>query len=291
MCASVQPQQNDLYQLTLGDGPVVAAAIHHGHAVRQDVAQLLSLSPQERLREEDPFTGRWTAIAPTRVVVHRSRFEVDLNRPLDKAVYRDPSDAWGLDVWKWPPPERVLARSEADHRRFYDMLHELLAGLVRRYGRVVMLDLHSYNYRRAGPGAPPEAAQANPEVNVGTGTMDRGRWASVVDRAIRDLRAFDGHERPLDVRENVRFFGGYFPRWIHETFPDTVCALAIEVKKFFMDEWTGELDERQFAHVGAALASIVPGLCEELGTYDDSHNISGRYVRRAERNRCRATGA
>jgi hypothetical protein len=43
-----------------------------------------------------------------------------------------------------------------------------------------------------------------------------------------------------------------------------VCCLAIEVKKFFMDEWTGVADERQLAAVQEALGATLPGVVEEL---------------------------
>ena len=62
--------------------------------------------------------------------VHRSRFEVDLNRPRDEAVYRTPDMAWGLQVWKAPPPEDVVERSLAVHDRFYDDLQVRLDELV-----------------------------------------------------------------------------------------------------------------------------------------------------------------
>lgn len=53
-----------------------------------------------------------------------------------------------------------------------------LRDLGEEYGRFLVLDLHSYNHRRAGPNAPPADPERNPEVNIGTGTMDRGRWAA-----------------------------------------------------------------------------------------------------------------
>ena len=55
---------------------MVAAAIHNGHGVRDEVAELLSLTDAERLREEDPFTAAWTTITEARIVVNTSRFEV-----------------------------------------------------------------------------------------------------------------------------------------------------------------------------------------------------------------------
>jgi hypothetical protein len=40
--------------------------------------------------------------------------------------------------------------------------------------------------------------------------------------------------------------------------------LAIEVKKFFMNEWTGELDTAQHEAIGDALARAAAGVREEL---------------------------
>lgn len=260
----IAKESSQFWSFTRGDSPLVAAAIHNGHEVRPDVAALLALDEAERLREEDPFTGEWTAVAPTRLVVCRSRFEVDLNRPREQAVYAKPEDAWGLQVWKARPPEALFAQSLAEYDAFYAEAARICADLTQRFGRFVIFDLHSYNHRREGPEAPPADPQANPEVNVGTGTMDRGRWARVVDRFIADLRAFDFLGRHLDVRENVRFKGGQLARWTHQTFPRSGCALAIELKKFFMDEWSGEPDPRQLEAVRQALQSTVPGVLEEL---------------------------
>ena len=129
----------------------------------------------------------------------------------------------------------------------------------------VVFDLHSYNHRRDGPDASPADPAANPEVNIGTASMDRDRWAPVVDRFISDLRQFDYRGRHLDVRENVKFRGGHFPRWIHQQFPDSGCALAIEFKKFFMDEWSGSLFRADHQAILEALRSTVPGVIEEVG--------------------------
>jgi N-formylglutamate deformylase len=193
----------------------------------------------------------------------RSRFEVDLNRPRAKAVYRTPEDAWGLNVWNSPLADDVVETSLAEYDAFYSELRTILSGVAERYGSFVVYDLHSYNHRRDGPNGEPADATMNPEVNIGTGTMDRERWGPVVDRFIGDLRAFDFGGRRLDVRENVKFRGGQLSRWIHKTFPETGCSLAIEFKKFFMDEWTGEVDPQANALILAALESTTPGVLEE----------------------------
>ncbi len=87
----------------------------------------------------------------------------------------------------------------------------------------------------------------------------------VVDRFMARLRSYDFPGGELDVRENVKFAGGHFSRWVHETFPSTGCVLAVEFKKFFMDEWTGEPDEDLVAAIGDGLRSTVPDVLEELG--------------------------
>lgn len=254
-----------IWHLQRGASPIVATAIHNGDAVREELAPLFALNSSGRLREEDPFTADWTEVAATRVVGLRSRFEVDLNRPRDKAVYRTPEDAWGLHVWKDVLTEEIVERSLAEYDAFYGMLQEVYESLIAEHGTIVVLDLHTYNHRRAGPDGPPADPQANPQVNVGTGTLtDRQRFAPLIERFIRELSEFDFPGGRLDVRENVKFFGGQHARWTHATFPGTACVLAVEFKKFFMDEWTGAPDPELVTSIRTALASTVPGLQEEL---------------------------
>lgn len=251
-----------IWRLQRGDGPLIATAVHDGHAVREEVAKHLALSDAERLREEDPFTGQWTQMAATRIVGTRSRFEVDLNRPRAKSVYRAPEDAWGLTVWKDDPPEDLFQRSLAEYDAFYETMQKSLQEMERAHGRFIVFDLHSYNHRRHGPDGPHAESESHPQVNIGTGTMNRERWAPVVDAFIDALRSFNFPGGRLDVRENIKFFGGNWPRWIHETFPDSGIAIAIEFKKFFMDEWTGEPDTECIAAIGEALRSTVPAVLE-----------------------------
>jgi hypothetical protein len=253
-----------LWTIVRSDDPIVATAIHDGHVLRDDVSAIHALSETERLREEDPFTGRWTAVAPTRIVPLRSRFEVDLNRPRERAVYLRPGDAWDLSLWKQDPPADLIASSLAEYDAFYSMLGEVLSHLVGLFGRVVVLDLHTYNHRRQGPDRPAADPEANPEVNVGTGSMDRELFRPVVDRFIGDLRGSGVRRKRPDVRENVKFLGGHMSRWIHRSFPGTVCALAVEFKKVFMDEWSGVVDEKAHREIAGALAETIPGLREEI---------------------------
>ncbi len=252
------------WTLTLGEGPIIATANHDGHELRPEVAALTALSDQQRLREEDPYTAQWASIAPTHMIARRSRFEVDLNRSRETAVYRQPENGWGLALWKAPLSEDVVARSLTEYDAFYAELERVLLDKAK-LGKFVVLDLHSYNHRRDGPNATAADPDTNPEINIGTGTMDRARWRTLVDRFIADLSDFDFLGRHLDVRENVKFVGRQLPHWVHTRFPTQGCVIAIEVKKFFMDEWSGELYQAPYDALRDAFAATLPGLIEELG--------------------------
>jgi hypothetical protein len=169
-----------------------------------------------------------------------------------------------LEVWKSPLPPDVVERSLAIYDEFYAQARALFENLIARHERIVVFDLHSYNHCRVGIGCPPEDPQLNPEINLGTGSMDRAYWAAVVDRWLEEMRGYGFLGRRLDVRENVKFVGGNLAGWTHRNFPGRACVLAIEVKKFFMDEWKGKLHEREHAAVHAALAKAASGVHEEL---------------------------
>ena len=243
--------------------PLVTTAIHAGHELRPELAARTALDDRTRRREEDPFTDRITAAGGTPVVVHRSRFEVDLNRRRDEAVYTTPDTCWGLDVWRAPLTDEQVERSLSFHDEFYADLSAHLDELARQ-GSFVVLDVHSYNHRRDGVDAPPAPRIDNPEINVGTGSLDRGRWGHVVDRFTEDLGSHEVAGHRLDVRENVRFEGGHLSRWVHERYDGVGCALAVELKKVFMDEWTGVPDDRQLQQLTEAFALSVPLVLGEL---------------------------
>jgi N-formylglutamate deformylase len=249
------------FRMVSGGGPIVATAIHSGHDLRRDVEENMVLNAADRRREEDPYTDRLTGVFATRVIVDRSRFEVDLNRPPDEAVYATADQSWGLDVWREPPSRAIVADSLAIHTDFYRQLDRLLDRLAGR-GPFVVLDLHSYNHRRDGWAAPPAATTENPDVNIGTGTLDHERWDPLVRQFTEDLAA--RLPQTTVIAENVRFRGGYLSRRVNERYEGRGCALALEFKKTFMDEWTGELDELALRRLASALASTSEGIVRQL---------------------------
>ncbi|WP_174823297.1 N-formylglutamate amidohydrolase [Ruegeria arenilitoris] len=245
-------------------GPILAAAIHSGHDLRAELVPLLAISEAERFREEDPYADYWATACPTRLLVDRSRFEVDLNRPRDLAVYQTPEQAWGLHVWREPLGKRTVERSLAEYDAFYDALARDLEQVEQQHGTFVILDLHTYNHRRDGPDVSPAENLTNPEINVGTGTMkDRDLWAPLIDRFMSDIDSVPFLGRKLDVRENVKFKGGWFPEFVHQRFPETGCVLSVEVKKFFMNEWTGFADREAISELYRLFRYASAGLLQE----------------------------
>jgi len=245
--------------------PIVATALHCGHRLRFDLKDKMALDELERLREEDPFTGIFTQIIKNRIVDTHTRFEVDFNRPRHSAVYKYPDDAWGLHIWHTALSKAEIEKSLSLYDLFYKEMETYFSNIIKKYGYVVVLDIHSYNYRRSGPNAPYDDPLLNPEINVGTKTLENPhKWHHLIDRVIEEMKAYDYLGRHLDVRENVKFYGGYFAQWIHENFYPNACVLSIEFKKFFMDEWSGKADIKQIEEVKKMLKAILPVIEEEL---------------------------
>ena len=87
--------------------------------------------------------------------------------------------------------------------------------------------------------------------------MPRDQWAFLIDPLIEAMRAFDFNGHRLDVRENIAFQGkGEQTRFIHDRYPGQGCAIALEFKKFFMDEWTGEPDPVELEAMRAFITHI-----------------------------------
>jgi hypothetical protein len=81
----------------------------------------------------------------------------------------------------------------------------------------------------------------------------------VADTFLQIIRTYQVAGESIDARENVKFRGRYVASWVHQNYGELACALAIELKKVWMDEWTGEVDvERRAAMRDALLATVDP---------------------------------
>ncbi|WP_324261087.1 N-formylglutamate amidohydrolase [Altererythrobacter sp. H2] len=240
-----------------GAGPVVATAIHDGHHVGKAALAEMSLDDAERLREEDPFTGEALKDLPTYTVACRSRFEIDLNRARNTAIYRKPEQSWGLRVWQTEPSDAVCQEALAYYDAYYAHIAAVLDSVASRHDKFVLLDVHSYNHRRGGANAAPTPQEEAPDINIGTISMPRAEWGFLLDPLMDAMRNYDFAGRKLDVRENVAFEGrGEQTRFVHDRYPGRACAIALEFKKFYMDEWTGEPDHRALSAMRGLLTHV-----------------------------------
>lgn len=225
------------------NGPVIATAIHNGHEIRASLQGLLEASEANRRHEEDPLTGVLATVGDTQVRVHASRFQVDMNRSRDKAVPQAPADTWGMKVWRETLPTMEVAESLQTYDRFHAQIRGVMDGLIARWGRVLLLDVHSYNHRRDGADAAPSDVDVNPDIDLGVTTFEHARYGTLAARFRQALCEVLVAGRTPDVRENVRYpDGGDFPEWIHATYGDQVCTITLEYKKIYMNEWTGMAD-------------------------------------------------
>lgn len=235
--------REDAWDLIVSDGPVIATAIHDGHALRPGLRERMALDDDARWREEDPLTSLLTQIGDARLRVRTSRFEVDLNRPREEAIYLGPEACWGLEVWREPLNEADRAASLAVYDRFYALMGELIDRTVERWGCALLIDIHSYNHRRDGPDAAPADPADNPDIELGITTLDAARWGDTARRFANVLRRHPVRGALPDVRCNVRFpTGGHFPEWVFAHWGERVCTISPEYKKTFMDEWSGQAD-------------------------------------------------
>jgi N-formylglutamate amidohydrolase len=227
------------------NSPIVCAAIHNGHEISKDVKDNLVISENIQLMEEDPYTEQFTKLSQNAIIAHTSRFEVDLNRPVEKCIYLKPEDTWGLKTSKNPPTNLVISNSIEKYNEFYNLTKRHLTEMKKRYGKFFVYDIHSYNHHRKGPKANFDDPKLNPEINIGTNNMPE-KWSPLVEKIQNKFTSIDYFGRSLDVRKNVKFTGGNFSRWVHNNFPDSACCISVEFKKIWMDEWTCEIYKDKF---------------------------------------------
>mgnify|MGYP000194537045 FL=1 len=156
-----------------------------------------------------------------------SRFEYDLNRPPEEAVFET---AWGKQLWKNPLPEVQKQTSLAKHNAFYKVVHALIETIETKYGIAIVYDMHSYNWQRWD--------REVPTWNLGTSNVDNNRFGE-------DIEAWRQSLSEMSLTNNIKstalindtFFGnGYFLKFITNSFKNTL-VLATEIAKVYCDEY------------------------------------------------------
>lgn len=155
----------------------VCGAVHDGHQFRKELWDNCLHTEYERWYEEDPETKNMVASHPIVIAGMDSRFEYDLNRAPDTAIY---IDAWGKQLWKNPLPEAQKEKSLQKHANFYKVVHALINKIETKFGVCVVYDMHSYNWKRWD--------REVPTWNLGTSNIDNNRFGNDVETWRQSLR-------------------------------------------------------------------------------------------------------
>lgn len=204
----------------------VCGAVHDGHQFRRELWDNCLHSEYDRWFEEDPCTKEFVKSHPILIAGCDSRFEYDLNREPEGAIY---DDAWGKKLWREPLTQEQHDKSLAKHANFYKVVAALIQKLESKFGVVVVYDMHSYNWRRWD--------REVPVVNLGTSNIDNDRFGSSAEawrQSLSELKLPDGTASTSAI--NNTFYGnGYFLKFITRNFKNTL-VLATEFKKIYCDE-------------------------------------------------------
>lgn len=211
--------------------PYVCAAVHNGHQFRKELWELCTHSEYERWYEEDPETKTMIQSHPIVISGSDSRFEYDLNRAPEDAIY---DDAWGKKLWKKPLSEAMKKKSLEKHNDFYKVVHALIQTLELKFGCCVVYDLHSFNWQRWD--------RKVPTWNLGIDNIDSDKYAESVEQwrhQLSQIELPDGIESVAKVNDTFQG-NGHFLKYITEHFKHTL-VLATEVSKIYCEETTGTI--------------------------------------------------
>jgi len=207
----------------------VCGAVHNGHQFRKELWDNCLHTEYERWFEEDPCTKEFVKTLPIVIAACDSRFEYDLNRAPENAIYED---AWGKKLWRVPLNKEARKRSGDKHVAFYTVVHALVKKLEALFGCVVIYDMHSYNWRRW--------EREVPVINLGTTNLDNDRFGNAIEiwrQSLSELKL--PYKIKTTAKINDTFYGnGYFLKYITKNFKNTL-VLATEFKKIYCDERDG----------------------------------------------------
>ena len=228
--------------------PYICAAIHDGHQFRASLLSYCLHSDYDRWYEEDPCTKQMIANHPIVIAGCDSRFEYDLNRAPEHAIYED---AWGKKLWSQSLSENEKEKSLQKHHGFYKVIHALVAKLESMFDTCVVYDIHSYNWKRWD--------RSVPTWNLGTVNVNQKRFKQVIAYWCTLLSQMQLPGKiTSDSAINDTFQGnGYFLKFITAQFKNTL-VLATEVKKVYCDELTGEVYDDVVVAISNALYQYIP---------------------------------
>jgi len=234
--------------------PYMCGAVHDGHQFRKDLWDNCLHTAYERWYEEDPETKHMVISHPILIAGCDSRFEYDLNRDPENAVF---DTAWGKQLWKAPLPTIEKEKSLQKHSNFYRVVQALVSKLEEKFDVCIVYDMHSYNWQRWD--------REVPTWNLGTSNIDNERFGKAVESWRQTLASI---ELPNNIKQTAKindtFQGnGYFLKYITKNFKNTL-VLATEIAKVYCDEYKQVIYPEVVDAVEQQLQSLLPKHADEF---------------------------
>ncbi len=205
----------------------ICGAVHDGHQFRKELLGNCLHTEYDRWYEEDPETKNMIVSHPIVLAGCDSRFEYDLNRAPENAIYED---AWGKQLWKKPLTCEERQKSLNKHNAFYEVVHALIHKIESKFGMAIVYDIHSYNWKRWD--------RAVPTWNLGTTNVDSVRFDKDIEswrQSLSELSLPNGIASTAKVNDTFQG-NGYFLKFISKNFENTL-VLATEIAKVYCDEY------------------------------------------------------
>ncbi|MET1259468.1 N-formylglutamate amidohydrolase [Flagellimonas sp. DF-77] len=237
--------------------PYVCGAVHNGHQFRSSLWENCLHTEYERWYEEDPCTKQMVASHPIVIAGCDSRFEYDLNRHPDTAIY---TDAWGKQLWRTPLDHEEKTHSLTKHARFYQVVDALMGKLESLFPKVLVFDMHSYNWKRW--------EREVPVWNLGTANIDNDRFGDLAkawSRKLGTMQLPNGIASTSKINDTFQG-NGYFLKHITQGFSNTL-VLATEISKVYCDELTGVIYPEVVDSVAKQLQELIPLQAKEFDAH------------------------
>jgi len=226
----------------------ICGAVHDGHQFRKELWDNCLHNEYDRWYEEDPETKNMVISHPIVLAGMDSRFEYDLNRAPETAIY---DDAWGKQLWQNPLPENMKHKSLEKHANFYKVVHALVSKIEKKFGVCVVYDMHSYNWKRWD--------REVPTWNLGTSNVDNQRFGKSIEAwrlVLSQLQLPNGIKSTSKINDTFQG-NGYFLKYITNNFENTL-VLATEIAKVYCDEYDQVIYPEVVAAVETQLRTELP---------------------------------
>ncbi|WP_040249157.1 N-formylglutamate amidohydrolase [Psychroserpens mesophilus] len=238
----------------------VCGAVHDGHQFRKELWDNCLHTEYDRWFEEDPETKHMVTSHPIVIAGCDSRFEYDLNRTPEEAVFET---AWGKQLWKQALPENQKQKSLSKHENFYKVVHALISKLEEKFDVCIVYDMHSYNWKRWD--------REVPTWNLGTSNLDNNRFGKDIElwrQSLSEIHFPHGIKQTSKINDTFQG-NGYFLKFITKNFKNTL-VLATEIAKIYCDEYDQVIYPEVVAAVEKQLRERLP---EHAANFYKTHRL------------------